>query len=188
MKEQITNQSIQLFEEKGFSQTSIQDIVDALNVTKGTFYYYFSSKEQLLMDIHLKYIDNLLIRQQQILDNISLSHQEKLTKIIAMLIHDIKEKGSSGRVFFREIRHLKRDNIGKVKQKRNQFRLNIEDVVQQGISAGEFKQDLRADMVTFGILGVANYSYNWYMPDGEVTPDELTAIFSNLVLSGIVAD
>src|SRR5699024_11528359 len=110
MKEQITNQSIQLFEEKGFSQTSIQDIVDALNVTKGTFYYYFSSKEQLLMDIHLKYIDNLLIRQQQILDNISLSHQEKLTKIIAMLIHDIKEKGSSGRVFFREIRHVKRDN------------------------------------------------------------------------------
>src|SRR5699024_8615279 len=82
----------------------------------------------------------------------------------------------------------KRDNIGKVKQKRNQFRLNIEDVVQQGISAGEFKRDLRADMVTFGILGVANYSYNWYMPDGEVTPDERTAVFSNLVLSGMVAD
>src|SRR5699024_1188257 len=129
MKEQITKQSIQLFEEKGFSQTSIQDIVDALNVTKGTFYYYFSSKEQLLKDIHLKYIDNLLMRQQQILDDIDLSYREKLTGIISMLINDIKEKGSSGRVFFREIRHLNNDNIGKVKKKRDQFRLNIEDLV-----------------------------------------------------------
>lgn len=188
MKEQITQQSIQLFEEKGFSQTSIQDIVDALHVTKGTFYYYFSSKEQLLMDIHLQYIDHLLMRQQQILDNESLSHREKVTEIILMLIKDIKDKGSSGRVFFREIRHLNNKNIDKVKKKRNQFRLNIEDVVRSGMVAGEFKEDLRPDMVAFGILGITNYSYNWYKPDGEVTPDELATIFSNLVLTGISVD
>src|SRR5699024_11597620 len=69
IKEEITKHSIQLFEKKGFSQTSIQDIVDVLDVTKGTFYYYFSSKEQLLMDIHLQYIDNLLSRQQMIFED-----------------------------------------------------------------------------------------------------------------------
>jgi AcrR family transcriptional regulator len=38
MKEKIIQQSIQLFGEKGFKETSIQDIVDSLSVTKGTFY------------------------------------------------------------------------------------------------------------------------------------------------------
>ncbi len=51
MKEKIIEKAIELFEKKGFSTTSIQDIVDELGVTKGSFYYYFSSKEQLLMDI-----------------------------------------------------------------------------------------------------------------------------------------
>src|SRR5699024_6923704 len=130
----------------GFSQTSIQDIVDVLDVTKGTFYYYFSSKEQLLMDIHLQYIDNLMSRQQMIFDNTSLSNKARLEEIILMLIKDIKKKGSSGRVFFREIRHLNNMNISKVKEKRNKFRLRIEEVVQNGIKAGEFQTNLPADM------------------------------------------
>ena len=185
IKEQITKQSIRLFESKGFSQTSIQDIVDALDVTKGTFYYYFSSKEQLLMDIHLQYIDNLLLRQQNILKKDSLTSEDKLNEIIIMLIKDIKDKGSSGRVFFREIRHLNNKNSSKVKEKRNDFRLKIEEVVKQGIASGEFRDDLSADMIAFGILGLTNYTYNWYDPSGKVSPEELAAIFSEMVFKGI---
>ena len=48
VKEKITEQSIRLFEKKGFSETSIQDIVDSLGVTKGTFYYYFSGSNSLI--------------------------------------------------------------------------------------------------------------------------------------------
>jgi len=186
IKDQITKHSIQLFEEKEFSQTSIQDIVEVLDVTKGTFYYYFSSKEQLLMDIHLQYIDNLLLRQKKIYDNSSLKNKEKLEQTIQMLISDIKEKGSSGRVFFREIRHLNNTNILQIKEKRNKFRLKIENVVQEGIKVKEFKTELPADMITFGILGLTNYSYNWFDPSGEISPDELARIFSNMIFHGIV--
>jgi len=79
VKEKITAQSIRLFEKKGFTETSIQDVVDSLGVTKGTFYYYFSSKEELLMDIHLGYIDGLLYNQEQILNDASKSYKEKLS-------------------------------------------------------------------------------------------------------------
>src|SRR6478752_6619827 len=40
MKDLMMERSIQLFAQKGFKETSIQDIVNELNVTKGTFYYY----------------------------------------------------------------------------------------------------------------------------------------------------
>lgn len=185
MKQKITNTSIALFEDKGFSQTSIQDIVDELQVTKGTFYYYFSSKEQLLMDIHLDYITNLLKRQEQIIENKTMLNGDKLGEIIQLLIFDIKEKGPSGRVFFREIRHLAKHNTSIIKEKRDQFRLNIESIVTEGIKTGEFRADLDASMVTFGILGLTNYSYNWFNPEGNVTPEKLVHIYREMILKGI---
>src|SRR5699024_11486111 len=97
------------------------------------------------MDIHLQYIDNLLSSQQMIFDNTSLSNKEKLEEVILLLIKDIKEKGSSGRVFFREIRHLNNMNINKVKEKRNKCRRKIEEEVQNGIKAEEYQTDLPAE-------------------------------------------
>ncbi|ASN05334.1 TetR/AcrR family transcriptional regulator [Virgibacillus necropolis] len=185
MKNELTKQSILLFEKKGFNQTSIQDIVNALDVTKGTFYYYFASKEQLLMDIHHDYITNLLKRQYGILDDEHLTQKEKLMKIIHLLITDIADQGPSARVFFREIRYLSDENIETIKQKRNQFRLNIQKVIEEGSKLGEFHNELRADMLSFGILGVTNWSYNWYKTNGEVSPDELTKIYADMILTGI---
>ena len=95
MKEKITEKSIQLFDQKGFSETSIQDIVDSIGVTKGTFYYYFSSKEELLMDIHLRYIDDMLDNQHEILGDDSKSSKDKLLAIVQMLLSNIKTQGSS---------------------------------------------------------------------------------------------
>lgn len=95
MKEKLTNISVALFENKDFSQTSIQDIVNELQVTKGTFYYYFPSKKKLLMDIHLDYITHLLNRQELIINNKEKSCNEKLEEIIEMLILDITDKGAS---------------------------------------------------------------------------------------------
>jgi len=185
MKKKIIEQSILLFEKKGFSQTSIQDIVDALKVTKGTFYYYFSSKEELLMDIHLQYIDDLLERQTKILEAASLSCREKLAGIVHLLISDIKSEGPNARVFFREIRHLNGENVQVIKEKRAEFRYRIQHLVEKGMEEGEFKPNLRADLITFGILGVTNWSYQWYKPDGKVTDEELSGIFTDMILNGI---
>ncbi|SKA94947.1 TetR/AcrR family transcriptional regulator [Sporosarcina newyorkensis] len=185
MKEKITQASILLFEQKGFSQTSIQDIVDSIGVTKGTFYYYFTSKEQLLMEIHLDYISDLLNRQQSIMENEKLTYQEKLEKVIVLLIADIQDKGPSGRVFFREMRHLVEENVETIDKQRDLFRLNIEQLVANGIQAGEFRPELRADIVAFGVLGMANYSYNWFNPSGEISAEQLSKLFSMILFDGI---
>lgn len=184
MKEKITDHSIKLFEKKGFSETSIQDIVDSLGVTKGTFYYYFSSKEELLMDIHLRYIDELLGRQEQILRNLS-SCKEKLFEIVYMLISSIKTKGSSAKIFFREMRHLSEDRVAQIVGKRDQFRMNVEQLIRDGIEVGEFRKDLNPIIVTFGILGAANWSYQWFNPAGKLSDCEVAEIFVEMILKGI---
>jgi AcrR family transcriptional regulator len=50
-KKHVINTAHQLFVEKGFQATSIQDILDYSSISKGTFYNYFSSKNELLMAI-----------------------------------------------------------------------------------------------------------------------------------------
>lgn len=47
-KEQILSVSAKLFLEKGYDKTSIQDIIDALGMSKGAIYHHFKSKEEIL--------------------------------------------------------------------------------------------------------------------------------------------
>lgn len=65
-KQEILNTAETLFCQKGYEQTSIQDILDILNTSKGSFYHHFISKEALLEGICQK-------RAEQIYQNVILS-------------------------------------------------------------------------------------------------------------------
>jgi AcrR family transcriptional regulator len=185
VKERITEQSILLFEKKGFSETSIQDIVDSLGVTKGTFYYYFSSKEQLLMDIHIGYIDDMLAIQGKILSDDLKNCKEKLYEIVLMLLSNIESQGPSARVFFREMRNLSEKNLTEIIAKRDKFRLSLQGLLDEGKERKEFRENLQTDIVAFGILGVTNWSYQWFNPKGKHTDEEVAKIFVEMILQGI---
>lgn len=51
-KQHVIKMALQLFIEKGYQATSIQDILDFSGISKGTFYNYFSSKSELLIAIY----------------------------------------------------------------------------------------------------------------------------------------
>ena len=48
VKERIIRTSWSLFSSKGFDKTTLNDIITKANISKGTFYYYFRSKDTLL--------------------------------------------------------------------------------------------------------------------------------------------
>nr|WP_263327506.1 TetR/AcrR family transcriptional regulator [Neobacillus sp. Marseille-Q6967] len=187
MKEKIRHAGIQLFDENGFKSTSINDIVDFIGVTKGTFYYYFSSKEELLKDIQLLYIEDLIKQQQEILSNPSTSCTEKLFEIVYLLIKNIRVSRQSARILFREMRHLSEKNLQDIHDKRNRFRENTQQLIEHGISNGEIKGNSRADILTFGILGITNWSYYWFNPDGEISEEQLAKIYVDMILNGITS-
>jgi AcrR family transcriptional regulator len=63
-REQLINCAATLFAERGYHPTSVSDIVEALGVGKGVFYWYFSSKEELLAEL-LKSSNHSLRKRQQ---------------------------------------------------------------------------------------------------------------------------
>ncbi|REJ08139.1 TetR/AcrR family transcriptional regulator [Halobacillus trueperi] len=185
MKEKMMDTIIELFGKKGFQGTSIQDIVEANGVTKGTFYYYFKNKEDVLVHIHQSFIDHLLEGQEKIITNVDLSHSDQLYQIVELLIDNIRTNGHSALVFFQEMRHLSEEKTAIILPKRQQFQENIQKVLEEGMKAGEFKKDLRADMLSYAVLGMANWSYFWYEPDGEVDEKSLTDLYMRLIFKGI---
>lgn len=68
-RDDIMNASQKLFQEKGFNETRVDEIVNALNLSKGIFYYYFKSKEEILDAIIERYFDEVIREVQPIIDS-----------------------------------------------------------------------------------------------------------------------
>ncbi len=185
MKERIIQKGSGLFQVKGFTQTSIQDIVEELGVTKGTFYYYFTSKEELLMEINDRYINDVLEKQYAIIENPETDARTKIKEIITMLIKNIDKQGANAKIFFRELNNLNEKHLKIIVAKRKEFYLNLQKVIEEGIKSGELRSDLRPDIVTFGILGICNWSYHWFDPQGELSDVQVAHIFADMVLNGL---
>ncbi|MEC2070449.1 TetR/AcrR family transcriptional regulator [Alkalihalophilus marmarensis] len=184
MKEKIIEVSIDLFGKNGFTETSIQDIVDVLGVTKGTFYYYFKSKEELLMEIHLRYIEDLLMSQREIIEKTKTA-EARLFDMVYMLMKHIEGQGQSARVFFREMQHLNEEHLKDIFKKRDAFRLNMNQVIADGVESGEFREDLDVNIVTLAILGAVNWSYHWFDPNGALDEKAVSTIYIDFMLNGL---
>lgn len=74
-----------LFFEKGYEQTSIQDILDALSLSKGGFYHHFPSKEAILTEICENRVLDRLSRLNMELYSARTSPMEKLNLLLRMV-------------------------------------------------------------------------------------------------------
>ncbi|MBB6450155.1 AcrR family transcriptional regulator [Geomicrobium halophilum] len=186
MRQTIKKESIRLFGENGFKETSIQDIVQALHVTKGTFYYYFSSKEELLTEIHFEFIDNLVEQIDEIASHTTKKNHQKLVDVVRLMVINIKSERSSGNILFREMRHLGENSYTEIARKRYEVRERVEGIIEEGIRDGEFRANLNSSIVSLGILGIVNWSYQWLNPEGKFSPEEVANIFVDMILHGVL--
>lgn len=83
----ILDVSFRLFREKGYDHTTIQDITDALGMSKGAVYHHFKSKEEILDKISDRYYDEMGWFKSVRLDP-GLSGLEKVRQVLTLLLSD----------------------------------------------------------------------------------------------------
>lgn len=71
-----------LFYQKGYLNTTTQDIIKSLGISRGLLYYHFKSKEDILFSIIEKHIEPLLSFFKSLTNNEELSAQEKIVTFI----------------------------------------------------------------------------------------------------------
>lgn len=85
-QERIVEASVKLFIEKGYEQTTIQDILDALNLSKGGLYHHFKSKEEILEAVKQKRAQYAADMLRDLIENTKAKNaKEKMKKILFQL-------------------------------------------------------------------------------------------------------
>ena len=94
-KEERRNEIIEtagkLFEEKGYEQTQVQDIVNEIGVAKGLFYYYFKSKDEVMEELADRYADTIIDAVNKLIDK-GISTFDKINCIFQIFIDSAEKK------------------------------------------------------------------------------------------------
>jgi AcrR family transcriptional regulator len=89
-KQHVINKAHQLFVEKGFQATSVQDILDESGISKGTFYNYFPSKGELFKAVLISIRDQYEGKRNELLIGENLSDIELFIKQIDIVMESHK--------------------------------------------------------------------------------------------------
>lgn len=84
-KEEIVQTAKRLFVERGYKRTQIKDIVGAVGVAQGLFYYYFKSKEDVMEAVAVEYGTKIFCRIRELV-NQDISAIQKLMAIYDFFI------------------------------------------------------------------------------------------------------
>ncbi|MBH5318373.1 TetR/AcrR family transcriptional regulator [Paenibacillus sp. GSMTC-2017] len=168
-KNEILDVAEGLFGSKGYSKTTINDILQVVGIAKGTFYYYFQSKEEVMDAIVMRYIELGVTAAKAIAANNELTAHEKMFQIIMAQKPNTSEKEQL-------IEQLHLANNAEMHQKSLvetilQLTPILTEVIEQGIEEGAFDTEYPRESIEFLLV-----SSQFLFDEGifQWQPDELT--------------
>ena len=181
---QILRCATELFAEKGFDLTTMDDVAQAAGVTKRTLYRYVSSKEALLYEIHDTFTDQSLVA-----GNPNNHHDAvaEFSTLVRRHVDIVVEHQKEISVFFEERKHLNGENERLIDGRRNAYERYGVSVIQFGIDSGAFV-DLPPRPVGQAILGALTEIHRWLNPDGTWTAVDIANRYIDMFLNGVAVD
>ena len=157
------------FGRQGFHATTLDQIAADLNVTKASLYYYFSTKEELLFEVHLLSLGDLLRRVDRILSE----ERSPVAQLQMIVVEHLRVLASDyeGAFLLQQEYQLPQKYRDKIIQLRDEYEHRIR-VVREGVRQRLFRvKDPR--VVVRMMLGAINWFLRWYHGDGRLTVDEI---------------
>ena len=178
-EEALLQTAADCFCEHGYRATKLETVAERMGISRVTLYRYCPSKKELLVRI----FERAMSFYQHDLRRICtqpIPAEEKLRQIVRHQIRLIVERRNILIVFFSEESHLPEEMVHRVRAERRAYDDLIEGVIAEVIQAGRFAP-LPPKLVAFAILGMCNWLYQWYQPDGPLSADEIARSFIALV-------
>jgi AcrR family transcriptional regulator len=182
--DRIIRAAVELFAEQGFDATSVQQVVERAEVTKGALYHYFASKDDLLFAIY----QSLIGVQNTDLEHIvaqRMAPAETVRAILVGVVVSTAERSDEAAVFFRESHKLDAQRMAAFRADRRRFHENFRQVVERAQTDGVFSARVPADVVVQIAMGVVNQLPIWFRPDGPKTAERLGHEVADFVLSAL---
>ncbi len=184
-KRKIFETAMELFAQKGYEATSVEEITSIVGIAKGTLYYHFTSKEEIfyfLIEEGMKLLKNSIEIKTS-------KYENSIDKIKAIVLIQIKSIVKCenfitlviSQMWGREERNIRCRNYV------YEYIKIIEDIVKSGIDKGEITGN-NAEIIASGLFGFTCSGLLYRLKTGEeLDIAEIYKEFSNYVVKGLCA-
>jgi TetR/AcrR family transcriptional regulator, cholesterol catabolism regulator len=185
---EIQRTAAAMFRASSFSATSIDALASAIHLNKGTLYYYYPSKTDILFDVIIRALESLSAGLLKI--STALPADEQIRAIIALAITRAVEFPDEMAVYFQERPWLKSslypNQVATVSQHERHFAERLDQALTAGETDGLFRE-VDHVAVRYAIVGMISNLPAWHHPGGRLSQKQVAAHFTDLVLNGLMA-
>ena len=170
-----------VFAARGYDQTSVPELADALGMAAGGLYHYFGSKEQLLIAICDQLMDPLLAAAEEVLETEQPSDLRLRALVRLWVAHVIEHRDHM--LVFQQERHVIEhgEQWRRVRDSRKRFERLVAGVLEEVHERDRLRLD-DPRLALSALLGMVNHTAQWYRPRGRLTATEIADGYADLIL------
>lgn len=173
------------FNERGFSNTSMDHVAAALGISKPTLYQYFKSKQEILFECHrlAAFHGEAGLSDAEAHEGASL---DKLLVYVRRFMMGFFDDLGSCAVLL-DVNSLTEADRAEIIQRRDAVSDGVEALIAAGIRDGSISP-CDPKLAALFIFGVVNWMSIWYRSGGPKTPDEIAREFLSFFRAGLRAE
>lgn len=171
-----------LFNRQGVAGTSLDDVVESLNLTKGALYYYFDNKEDLLSSCFERTL-KLTGTYLSAIEKETSNPLERYELALRCFVHT--HTGEVGPLaVFLGLDIVSQDLSHALAQRGRQLERLYEKWVRESIHQG-LVRNVNPVVARFALAGSLDWLPKWYQPSGPNSAQEIADSFASLLLDGL---
>ncbi|MBB5153641.1 TetR/AcrR family transcriptional regulator [Saccharopolyspora phatthalungensis] len=184
VENEIYEHAARLFGERGFAGTNLQDIADAVGLTRPALYYYVKSKDELLAKLVTEITEAPAAQLREINARTDLDATGKLRMIAQALVTRQASHPARFRVIIRSEAELPEELSRAHESGKRAVLREVTKVVDEGIRSGQFRPvDPRT--AALGVIGMFNWVAWWFRADGRETIDSVADQLAAMAVAAV---
>jgi AcrR family transcriptional regulator len=183
-RQEMLRVAARLFQQQGYDATSMNDIATALKLSKGGLYHHFQSKDEILFDLMNHAMD---LTQEQVLDPVRrVADPEERLRLLIRLHVDVvlSARDREITVLLHENHPLPPSLRKQINARKKEYIHFMETVIGEVQKARRTTRDVSARAATFALLGMINWLYQWYKPEGRLSPEQIAHQYTEIFFGG----
>jgi AcrR family transcriptional regulator len=181
---EIYVKAAEIFHEKGFDATSMNDLAEAFQLTKAGLYYYIKSKEELLFAI-MSFGMDCLERHVLAPARAEADAEQRLRLILKAHARLLTEGSKAIPILSDEVAGLSAKHRRRILARKRAYFDLVRDTLEALKGEGKLR-DVDTTVATFSLFGMLLWLPRWYRPRGRLSSGEVIEEFLKMALGGLL--
>jgi AcrR family transcriptional regulator len=183
-RQEILRNAARLFQQQGYDGTSMNDIAAALQLSKGGLYHHFQSKDEILFDLMNQAMDITEERVIKVARGIG-DPEERLRAVIRLHIGVVLSQSDwEITVMLHENHPLAPPFRKRINGRKKDYIHFMENLIAEVQRKRQSQSGVNPQAAAFALLGMINWIYQWYKPNGALQEEQLADQYTEILFSG----